>query len=280
MVCEETVKAICNRFAEQGLIVSWERMTLDSEDQIDEFSFPRCRLWVDLVRNVCTVKMDLTGVHLHERGYRLEPGYAPLRETLACAMFKFLRWDPAGEPLVDAMTGSGTFAIEAALIGKNRAPGLERSFLFEQLPFFDDAPWQYEQKTALASIKNLCQPIVAIDKDSHQLDRARRNAKRASVADDIIWIQGNFFELVPKDLNLTTTGAIVMNPPYGRRLSVSAGKLYNQIKEHLGSHYRNWRAGLVVPDPELLRVFQVYNPAVFRLPHGGLWIYFVAFKVS
>jgi putative N6-adenine-specific DNA methylase len=280
MVCEETVKAICRRFNEHGLSISWEPMSIPSENRLDEFSSPRCRLWINLIHDICTVKMDLTGAHLHERGYRLEPGYAPLRETLACAMLKLLKWDPDQQPLIDAMTGSGTLAIEAALIGRNKAPGLERPFLFEHLPFFDDAPWRYEKKAAIASIKELSQPVIAIDKDARQMERARRNAERAGVVDSILWIQGDFFSFVPDNFGVKTSGAIVMNPPYGRRLSISIRGLYARIKDHLEKHYQNWAVGLVLPDANLLNMFQPYSPAVFRLPHGGLWIHFAVFRVS
>jgi len=280
MVCEETVRTICHRFNKQGLPISWEAVSVSSENRLDEFSFPKCRLWVDLIRDICTVKMDLTGAHLHERGYRLEPGYAPLRETLACAMLKFLKWDPDNEPLIDAMTGSGTLAIEAALIGKNKAPGIERPFLFEKLPFFDDAPWRYEKKRALTSIKELSQPVIAIDKDARQLERAKRNAERAGVVDNILWMQGDFFSLTPGHFSVKTPGTIVMNPPYGRRLSTSIRGLYARIKDHLEKHYRSWSVGLVLPEVNLLSIFKLYNPTVLRLPHGGLWIYFAVFKVS
>jgi 23S rRNA G2445 N2-methylase RlmL len=112
------------------------------------------------------------------------------------------------------------------------------------------------------------------------MERARRNAERAGVVDSILWIQGDFFSFVPDNFGVKTSGAIVMNPPYGRRLSISIRGLYARIKDHLEKHYQNWAVGLVLPDANLLNMFQPYSPAVFRLPHGGLWIHFAVFRVS
>lgn len=134
-VCEETVNAVCQRFESQGLKLSPEVVKKTWDDPMDESTSPKIRLWVNVVRNICNVSVDLTGAHLHERGYRLEPGQAPMRETLAAAILKFVKWDPVRDPFVDAMTGSGTIAIEAYLMARNVAPGLRRSFLFERLLF-------------------------------------------------------------------------------------------------------------------------------------------------
>src|SRR5207248_5150991 len=90
------------------------------------------QLFVALLdRDVCTVSADSSGVLLHQRGYRGPQAKAPLRETLAAALLLAARWDPA-TPLCDPLCGSGTIAIEAALIAARRAPGLKRSFSFEK----------------------------------------------------------------------------------------------------------------------------------------------------
>lgn len=278
LVSDETVKAICRRFESQGLRLSSEIIKDSEEHQADELTSPKIRLWVNLIRNVCMVGLDLTGTHLHERGYRLEPGHAPMRETLAAAILKFMKWDPSGESLVDGMTGSGTIAIEAALMARNIAPGLKRSFLFEQLPFFDDAPWRYEKKLAESSIKTPSCPIVALDIDSEQLNLARRNASRAGVESDIRWIRGDFFLSTPETLGLST-GVLFLNPPYGKRLTVSTRRLFGQIREHLTRYYNGWRVGLIVPEKSLVSLFSSFDPSLFKLPHGGLWVNLAVFKV-
>ncbi|MCX7823363.1 MAG: hypothetical protein N2260_07980 [Syntrophobacterales bacterium] len=270
LVCKETVEALCRRFNEQGLKL-FPKFVKDNEGD------SKCRLWINVSQDLCIVKIDLTGAHLHEREYRLEPGEAPLRETLAAAMLKLLRWDRLKTPLIDAMTGSGTIAIEAGLMARNRAPGIKRSFLFERLPFFNEAAWRYEKRLAEDSIENPSQPIFAIDEDIEQLERAKRNATRAGVMEDIRWIQGDFFSFTPKRLGIPVAGKLLINPPYGKRLSVPVRSFYNRLKEHLRNYWHDWTVGLLVPNRDLLPLFSDFKPAVLRLPHGGLWVNFVMF---
>lgn len=277
MVCEETVKAICDRFSERGLNLSWERVKV--EGSAGE-SFPeKCRLWVNVFRNICTVKLDLTGAHLHERGYRLEPGYAPLRETLASAILGLLEWKPLEEPLIDAMTGSGTLPIEATLMARNIAPGLKRSFLFEWLPFFDSAPWLHEKKIAEGFIRDLTQAVVAIDKNGDQLNRAKRNAERAGVINDIRWINEDFFTTKPELLGINKRGVLFINPPYGKRLDVDTRRFFVRLIRHIKDRYAGWKVGLLVPEDKLISLLNNLSPSILRIPHGGLWVNLAIFKL-
>ncbi len=271
---EILLKAIRDRF---------QALNLSYPQEVDKIENEHCnvqRLWINILEDLCSIKMDIVGNHLHQRGYRLEPGKAPLRETLASAILEFSNWK--GErPLIDGMTGSGTLAIEAVTLAKNIAPGLRRSFLFEKLPFFLESRWLYEKKKAFEAIKKeLYKPVIAIDKDAKSLEVARRNAERAGVSEDIIWVCEDFFRETPESLlGKHEKGLVVMNPPYGRRFSTHTIKLYKMIKAHLKAHYQGWQVSLIVPGKDLLKDFKEFNPTIYKLPHGGLWVYLTTFWV-
>lgn len=95
---------------------------------------------VRLVRDQCQISFDSSGALLHRRGYRQETGKAPIRETLAAALLMVSEWN-RHSPLLDPLCGSGTIAIEAALMARHRAPGLNRRFAFMNWPDFDSAAW-------------------------------------------------------------------------------------------------------------------------------------------
>lgn len=170
--------------------------------------------------------IDTTGEGLYKRGYRLKANEAPIRETLAASMCNIahlrndvLLWDP--------MCGSGTIAIEGALMLSNTAPGIRRSFAAEQYEFLPSEIWKNARGEAISNIKKEPFEIYGTDIDPHSLEIASENAKRAGVANKI-----KFFKM---DVNEIQTygkrGTIITNPPYGERLSdiASAEKLYRQM---------------------------------------------------
>jgi putative N6-adenine-specific DNA methylase len=171
-------------------------------------------LFVHLVKDEATLYLDLAGEPLHRRGYRAASAEAPLKESLAAAVVRYSGWD--GEsPFVDPMCGSGTLAIEAALLAKNVAPGLARErFGFERWASFDaDARRVMDElrEGARSAIRAKTPPIVARDASERALKLARGAARHAGV--DVN------FELGPlADFEHAAAGAIVSNPPYGKRL--------------------------------------------------------------
>ncbi len=171
-------------------------------------------VFVHLVKNQANVHLDLAGVSLHKRGYRLETGEAPLKENLAAALLRYSGWDRQS-PLVDPMCGAGTIAIEAAGYARGVAPGLARSsFGFERWASHDESQRRAVadlRRELAAAAKNEGPPVVASDSSAEALDAAQKNARRAGVK----------LELAQKklaDVREQGPGAIVSNPPYGRRL--------------------------------------------------------------
>jgi 23S rRNA (guanine2445-N2)-methyltransferase / 23S rRNA (guanine2069-N7)-methyltransferase len=175
---------------------------------------PRYAVEISLRDDVATLTLDTTGTGLHKRGYRRLVGEAQLRETLAAAIVQLSFWR-LGRVLADPFRGTGTIPIEAAMIGRNLAPGLKREFACEAWPVFDASLWKQAREEARDSIRPpLTERLLAYDIDGDTLSLARYHAQQAGVADDIHWQERPFSELRAK----AEYGCIITNPPYGERM--------------------------------------------------------------
>ncbi len=169
---------------------------------------------VTLLKDRATLTIDTSGTGLHKRGYRVVDVKAPIKETLGAALVK-LSFFKAGRLLVDPFCGSGTIAIEAAMIAKNIAPGLSRKFAAERWPAIPKDLWQKYRKEAFESIDNEKEVrILASDISRKAIAAAIENAEEAGVSDCIT------FEVMPvKDMVAREEfGIIICNPPYGERI--------------------------------------------------------------
>jgi len=175
---------------------------------------PRFAIEVSLRDNVATLTLDTTGVGLHKRGYRSLVGEAQIRETLAAVLVQLSFWR-AGRVLADPFCGTGTIPIEAALIGRNIAPGLRREFACEAWPTFDAGAWKRAREEARDLVRPaLEERLLGYDINGEALSLARYHADQAGVAGDIHWQERPFDELRAK----AEYGCIVTNPPYGERI--------------------------------------------------------------
>ncbi len=186
---------------------------------------------VNIEKDQARLLIDTSGVGLHKRGYRSQANQAPLKETLAAALVLLSDWR-AEQLLIDPMCGSGTIAIEAALIARNIAPGLQRKFAFEHLKFFDKIDYKETRQAAYRAIdyhKKLS--IEASDIDAKTIAIARQNAAQAGVDDAINFTVADFNKLQLTDQRMT----LICNPPYGIRLAdaETALKLYRQLAQKL-----------------------------------------------
>jgi len=170
---------------------------------------------VSLLKDIATLTIDTSGNALHKRGYRQNAVIAPLKETLAAALVKLSFWNK-DRVLIDPFCGSGTIAIEAALIGKNIAPGLYREFASMSWPLIENEIWKEETREALTMIDNTSSiEILGYDNVQENIDASIANAEEAGVLDCIKFELKDFY-----DLNLTDDySVIITNPPYGERLS-------------------------------------------------------------
>jgi 23S rRNA (guanine2445-N2)-methyltransferase / 23S rRNA (guanine2069-N7)-methyltransferase len=182
---------------------------------------PKYSIEVALLNDLAMLTIDTSGPGLHKRGYRPLTGKAPLKETLAAAMILLSVWRPE-RPLIDPFCGSGTIPIEAALIGRNLAPGLDRGFAAETWPRLPAALWETARQQARdAARPELPERIIGTDFDEGALSLARFHAEKAGVAADIHFQQKTFAELSSKRVY----GCVICNPPYGERLGQSAEAL-------------------------------------------------------
>ncbi|PRT77416.1 RNA methyltransferase [Streptococcus anginosus] len=185
------------------------------------------KIEVSILKDVATVLIDTTGSSLFKRGYRTEKGGAPIKENMAAAILLLSNWYP-DKPLIDPTCGSGTFCIEAAMIGMNMAPGLHRHFAFEEWNWVDSDLVGRVRVRALEQIKQDIQlDILGSDIDARMVEIAKRNAEEAGVSEQIVFKQMRLQDLHTDKIN----GVIVSNPPYGERLldDDSVTKLYQEM---------------------------------------------------
>nr|WP_307989408.1 class I SAM-dependent RNA methyltransferase [uncultured Niameybacter sp.] len=219
-----------------------------------EESGPSYTVQVSLLKDIATLTIDTTGNEgLHKRGYRVSNVEAPIKETLAAALLQISYWQK-GRILYDPCCGSGTFAIEAAMMAKNIAPGLNRSFAscaWSQIP---RQLWQELRQEAMDQIDQKGNPIIyASDINRNAILSARENAEAAGVGDCI-----QFFA---KPIHKTSLphgdyGVVICNPPYGERISTSKElpRLHKDLRTLIDSN-ETWSFYAVTSAPDFEKDF-------------------------
>lgn len=199
----------CQRIIKKAIV---ERLFTAYKTQTLPETDTRIQIEFFILKDTVALMINTSGESLYKRGYRVATGEAPMRETLASALVQIAR--PFPDTLFyDPMCGSGTIAIEAAMLLKNIAPGINRSFAGEGFKFLPASIWEDARCEAREEIKDIPLKIWASDLDSEMINIARENAKSAGVEEI------NFF--VRDVADITTNGeraTIVCNPPYGERL--------------------------------------------------------------
>lgn len=224
------------------------------------------QLRFSIMKDLCEVFLDSSGVSLHKRGYRAVGNEAPLHETMAAAMVNLARyrgrdffWDP--------FCGSGTICIEAALIALNRAPGLHRSFAAEKWSCVPAEVWRQARTEAMDREFRGDYHILGSDIDPASLDIARENARKAGVAKLI-----EFREADATKMSLPTDkGLIVCNPPYGERMleQRSAQRLYQAFGRHI-KYADGWKKYIISSEPEFEHYFGKQATKKRKLYNGRL----------
>ena len=208
---------------------------------------------IALLNDVSTITLDTTGVSLHKRGYRTLNAEAPIKETLAAALVDLSVWHP-DRLLIDPFCGSGTIPIEAAMIGMNIAPGLNREFVCEDWSLVPSSTWSDTKQEARDLIRHDRElQIIGSDRDAKVLDLARFHADKAGVKKQIRFEHRDFSELESG----VEYGCIVTNPPYGERLEDedAVRDLYESIPSVM-RHLPTWSLFLITSFPQFERVIQ------------------------
>ena len=204
------------------------------------------QLHFTILNDQVTLSLDTTGAGLHKRGYRAVSNEAPLHETLAAGMIQLARYR-GKEYFWDPFCGSGTIPIEAALIAKNRAPGLNRHFAAEEFPWMPKEVWEQTRQEAKDREFRGNYRILGSDNDPACVSLAMANARKAGVADAIEFRDGDATKMsLPAD-----SGIIVCNPPYGERMmeQQSAQRLYAALGRHL-KFANDWKKFVITSEPE------------------------------
>ncbi|MDD5476509.1 MAG: class I SAM-dependent RNA methyltransferase [Syntrophales bacterium] len=229
---------------------------------------PEFTIQVSMLKDVALLTVDTSGAGLHRRGYRGQFGEAPLKETLAAALVLLSFWNK-DRLLIDPMCGSGTILIEAAMIGRNMAPGLKREFASERWPAIDKKAWEkarYSAQVAMEPDRKL--QIFGYDLDEKSIQACRINAVNAGVDDDIVFERKDV-----KDLWIDKQyGIIISNPPYGIRISQ-----FSEINEiYISLHKtfkkkKGWSIYILTADEMFPNYFKRAQPdRVRKLFNGGI----------
>ena len=201
-----------------------------------------------LLKDRVTLTVDTSGTGLHKRGYRISDVAAPIKETLAAAMIQLSFWKK-DRILVDPCCGSGTIPIEAAMIGRNIAPGLNRTFACEGWDFIPANLWKEERKAAFDNM-NYEQPldIYGYDINSKAVKAAQENAAEAGVDDCIQFCRADIRNLNSEGDN----GIIITNPPYGKRIGEEdeISEIYEALKKFFKEN-RDWSLFMITTDKEV-----------------------------
>ncbi|HEY7904421.1 MAG TPA: THUMP domain-containing protein [Casimicrobiaceae bacterium] len=254
-----TIKdAVCDRFRDD----TGRRPSVDKRA-------PDVRVHAHLTADEATFYLDTSGEPLFKRGYRRDAEEAPLRENLAAGLIALSGWTPASA-FLDPMCGSGTIAIEAALIAADRAPGLARTFGFQKLAWFDGPAWQRMKQSARDRIHPApaTPAVFASDIAAPAVAKTASNARAAGV-DAFLGIERADFlaRIAP-----AASGTLVANPPYGIRLAdrEAVAAMYPRIGDVLKQCYAGWTAWLLSADKSLPKLMHLKADSRTPLFNGAL----------
>nr|WP_307775593.1 class I SAM-dependent RNA methyltransferase [uncultured Cetobacterium sp.] len=248
-------------------IVNRLRMAYQTETLTEKGA--QYRIKIQAHNDIFLVMVDTSGEGLHKRGYRNLINEAPMKETMAAALVLLSRWKGGDRPLLDPMCGTGTIAIEAAMIARNVAPGVNRKFASERWGIIPSNLWidlRDEAFTMEDYDKEV--KIYASDIDSETIEIAKANAIRAGVEDDIEFKCMNFLELE----SIAEKGSIICNPPYGDRLldDDAVDRLYGLMGDIFRMRFSKWSYYIITSYENFEKSFDKKATKNRKLYNGGI----------
>lgn len=256
----------CQRIVKKAVV---ERMKAKYKTDWFEEDGAAYKIQVALLKDKATLTIDTTGAGLHKRGYRPFSALAPIRETLAAAMIDLSYWKP-GRVLFDPMCGSGTIAIEAALIAKGAPVGANREFESQFWDITTDDMWEKARaKTTPYKDEDETIKIFGYDIDPYAIAQAKENAKRAGVLDMIHFDVADIGKLKSTDLP-GENGVLITNPPYGQRIGEldDIHRAYSALKR-LVPKKSDWSAYIITSDEDFQHHFGRKADAKRKLFNGA-----------
>lgn len=226
---------------------------------------PDLRVSVHINDQRVDVSIDSSGEPLYKRGYRDKTNIAPINEALAAGIILLSDWDQRST-FIDPMCGSGTIAIEAAMIAANIAPNLNRmEFGFEKWKDYDNALFEKIQDSCLKKMREFDGKIIARDADGYTLQKAKDNVKNANLEDFISLEKGDFF----RD-NQTAKAFLLFNPPYDERIGIEIDTFYKQIGDTLKKRYQGSTAWIITGNLEAIKHVGLRPSRKIKLYNGKL----------
>lgn len=255
-----TCQALIKKAVAQRLGKAYGLNTLPETGAVYQIQF-------SIMKDMATLMLDTSGAGLHKRGYRAQGVVAPLRETLAAAMVMLSRYR-GRDPLCDPFCGSGTIPIEAALIAKNRAPGLNRSFSAQKWTWLDNKAWMNAADEAMDKEFDGQYEIWGGDIDPEAVALARHNAQLAEVDDVVSFEVSDATRFHFGGLR----GRVVTNPPYGERIMErrEAEELYRAFGKAWAKFPDEWKLFLLSSHTEFERTFGKQADKKRKLYNGML----------
>ncbi len=227
-----------------------QRISKAISDKIDAKEDPTSRIIIKtrISSDICTISLDSSGEGLHKRGYKIESGKAPIRETLAALFLEKMKFD-GSQVVYDPMCGSGTIVIEAAEIALGLPAGRNRTFAFMELPSFKNNKYQELTKVYQKKI-NL--KFYGSDRDQGAILNSIKNSKKAGVETFCHFTTNSISNVTPPTQK---PGIILVNPPYGKRIGdrKKLFALYRSLGQTLSEKFVGWRVGLITSDPGLAK---------------------------
>lgn len=265
-VAQRVAGAITRRVS--GVTITGAKREADDDSEGETQDSEAQLFLVRFDRDVCTISIDSSGELLHRRGYRLATAKAPLRETLAAAMLLAVGYD-GSVPLMDPMCGAGTIAIEAALIARRIAPGINRSFACERWPgALVEKFAELRAKARAETVARAAFPIVASDRDAGGATATLANAERAEVAGDIEVRRGALSGIAPP----AGDGLLLTNPPYGVRASSGSEvrNLYAQLGNVARAKCAGWTLAFLSADRAMDAQLKLPLREALKFKNGGI----------
>ncbi|HKU13315.1 MAG TPA: hypothetical protein VJQ52_02915 [Steroidobacteraceae bacterium] len=220
----------------------------------------------------CTLSFDTSGKSLHKRGYREQGHPAPLKETLAAAILIMAGYD-GSQAFMDPMCGSGTIAIEAAMMAVHKAPQIHRKkgeFHFEWLKDFDRTLWRVTQERVRAEkLEAPAAPVVASDINADYVAMAKKSALDARVEKYMTFDTGRFQDAEPP----AASGILVTNLPYGERIGGSEGdvvQLYEEVGDTLKQKFSGWQAAILAAAASPYKAIGLKPRRTIELMNGSI----------
>lgn len=239
----------CQSIVEKAIV---EKLKTKYDVSWFQKSGERYRVQVSILKDVATLTIDTSGDGLHKRGYRDRAGDAPIKETLAAAMILLSYWNK-DRVLFDPFCGSGTIPIEAAMIGRNIAPGLDREFDSEKWPRIKKEYWTTAKRDAFEKIDNDSKlNILGCDIDKRSILRARDNAANLGLEDDIAFFMKDMREV---DLH-EEYGVVITNPPYGERIGEKEDihELYRDLGKKM-IPFHTWSVYVITSEEDFEKLY-------------------------